>query len=70
MTIWAVLPAYDKEDNICYQVLPYDFKGTVKCHFKFYKGLFTLIPFLLKCRATEESANKLAKKLADRNAFG
>ena len=66
MTIWAVLPAYDNEDNIYYQVLPYNFKGTVKCHFEFYKGLFTLIPFLLKCRLTEESANKLAKKLANR----
>lgn len=63
MTIWAVLPAYDREDNVYYQVLPYDLKGTIKCHFIFYRGLFTLIPFLMKCRLTEEKGNKLAKKL-------
>lgn len=66
MTIWAVLPAYDREDNVYYQVLPYDLKGTIKCHFEFYNGLFTLIPFLMKCRLTKERGNKFAKKLEDR----
>ena len=63
MTIYAVLQSYDKEDKIYYQVLPYNLKGTIECHFKFYDGFRTLIPFLSKCRLTEENANKLAQKL-------
>ena len=35
MTIYAVLPAYDKNDKVYYQVLPYNLKGTIKCHFEF-----------------------------------
>ena len=46
-----------------YQVLPYDLKETIKCHFEFYRGLFSLIPFLMKCRLTEHRANKLQEKL-------
>ena len=63
MTVWAVLKAYGENDKIYYQFLPYDLKGTIKCHFKFYKGLFTLIPFLCRCRLTEESGKELAKKM-------
>ena len=62
-TIYAVLPAYGKNDEIYYQVLPYNLKGTIECHFKFYRGLFSLIPFLLKCRFSEKKANQLKKRL-------
>lgn len=63
ITIYAVLPTYVKNGKVYYQVLPYDLKGTIKCHFKFYRGLFSLIPFLMKCRLTEHKANKLQEKL-------
>lgn len=63
ITIYAVLPTYVKNGKVYYQVLPYDLKGTIKCHFEFYRGLFSLIPFLRKCRLTEHRANKLQEKL-------
>ena len=63
LRIWAVLQAYDKEDKIYYQVLPYNLRGTIKCHFKFYNGFKTLIPFLFKCKLTKERADRLANKL-------
>lgn len=63
ITIYAVLPAYDKNDKMYYQVLPYDLNGTIKCHFEFYRGLLSLIPFLTKCRLTKHRANKLREKL-------
>lgn len=63
MTVYAVLQSYDSQDNICYQVLPYNLKGTIKCHFEFYQGFKSLIPFLCKCRLTEAKARKLADKL-------
>ena len=66
MTIYAVLKAYDKDDSIYYQVLPYNLQGTIKCHFEFYRRFRTLIPFLVKCRLSEKSANKLKKKLESR----
>lgn len=61
--IYAVLPTYVKNGKVYYQVLPYDLKGTIKCHFEFYRGLFSLIPFLMKCRLTKHRANKLQEKL-------
>ena len=66
MTICAVLKAYDKDDSIYYQVLPYNLQGTIKCHFEFYRGFSSLILFLSKCRLSEKSANKLKKKLESR----
>ena len=66
MTIYAVLKAYDKDDSIYYQVLPYNLQGTIKCHFEFYRGFSSLIPFLAKCRLSEKSANKLKNKLESR----
>lgn len=66
VTIYAVLKAYDKDDAIYYQVLPYNLQGTIKCHFEFYRGFRSLIPFLVNCRLSEKSANKLKKKLESR----
>lgn len=67
MTLWAVLPAYDKDNTLYYQVLPYNVKGTILCHFKYQKGLFSLIPFLCKCRLTEKEGKKLACKRMIKN---
>ena len=66
MTIYAVLKSYGKDDSIYYQVLPYKLQGTIKCHFEFYRGFRSLIPFLSKCRLSEKSANKLKNKLESR----
>ena len=64
MTLYAVCKAYVKNDKIEYQVLPYSLWGTILVHFKFEKGLFSLIPFLRTCRLTEKGARKLQKKLS------
>ena len=66
MTIYAVLKSYDKDDFIHYQVLPYNLQGTIKCHFKFYRGFKSLIPLLAKCRLSEKSADKLKMKMESR----
>ena len=66
MTVWGVRPAFDSEDKKYYQVLPYSLSGTIKCHFKFYRGVFSLIPFLVNCRVTETSAHKLANRLTEK----
>ena len=69
MTMYAVLKSYDKDDSIYYQVLPYNLQGTIKCHFEFYGGFKSLIPFLAKCRLSEKSANKLKMKKEKHMAF-
>lgn len=61
MTIYHVMKSYDTDDSIFYQVLPYDLKGTIMCHFKYW-GFSSLIPFLMNCRLTESSARKLQRK--------
>lgn len=64
MRIYAVKKSYDTDDSIFYQVLPYDLKGTILCHFKYLQGFKSLVPFLKDCRLTEQSANRLLKKKA------
>ena len=63
MTIYHVNKSYDTDDSIFYQVLPYDLKEVIICHFKYWRGFSSLIPFLMNCRFTENGANKLKKKL-------
>lgn len=63
MTIWAVQLAYGKNDEKYYQILPYNLRGTIECHFKYYQGILSLIPFLYRCRFKEKSAKKLANRL-------
>lgn len=65
MTVYSILKTYQNND-IYYQVLPYNLKGTIYTHFKFYKGFKTLIPFLIKCRLTKKSCNKIVKKMSTR----
>lgn len=67
MTLYSVMPAYDKNNHLYYQVLPYDVIGTIHNHFKFYNGLFSLIPFLLSCRLSRKRANRVANKLQNRS---
>lgn len=67
MTIYAVSTTYAHNDKVKYQVLPYNLWGTIKVHFKFRKGLFSLVPFLRTCRLTQKSAMKLQKKLSRLN---
>ena len=62
MTIYHVMKSYDTNDSTFYQVMPYDLKGTIMCHFKFWRGFSSLIPFLMNCRLTENGANKLQRK--------
>ena len=66
MTIYAVLKAYLTDGSISYQILPYDLKGTIVCHFRFYKGFRSLVPFLMRCRLTEKSTNRLKAKMEDK----
>lgn len=59
ITVWAIMPAYDTNDNIYYQVLPYNLIGTIKNHFKFNHGLISLIPFLRNCTLSKDKAYKI-----------
>lgn len=64
--LYSVQRAYDRNDNVYYQILPYGIIGTIRYYFKFNKGLFTLILFLKTCRLTERAANKLKKKMEEK----
>ena len=78
MIVYAVLPAYDKNDKIYHQVLPYNLGGTIKLHFSknmlfntkkgyhLISRIIALIKFLSNCRIKESAANAYAKKL-DKN---
>ena len=63
MTVYSVEKCY-VNDEVEYQILPYNLQGTVKVYLKYFKhGLFWLLKFLWTCRLTENSAMKLKKKL-------
>lgn len=63
MTVYAVEKFY-VNDEIEYQILPYDLQGTVKVYLKYFQhGWFWLLKFLWTCRFTEKGAMKLKKKL-------
>ena len=62
MTIYSVKKSYNADDSIFYQVLPYNLKGTILCHFKYLQGFKSFISFLKDCRLTEQSANRLKHK--------
>ena len=68
MTVYAVKTYYNSaNDEIEYQILPYNLRGTVRAYLKYYGhveiGLFYLFKFLAVCRFTEKGAMKLKKKL-------
>ena len=37
MTLWKVHKYYDKNDNVYYDVMPYNLRGYLKCCLKWYK---------------------------------
>lgn len=58
MTLWKVDKYYDKNDNICYRVLPYNLKGHLLCCLKWY-GLKGLKWCYLSKKRAEQKAVKL-----------
>ena len=69
MTVYAVEKFY-VNDEIKYQILPYNLWGTVKMYLKYCKhGLFWLLKFLTICRLTEKSAMKLQKKMSNKSSI-
>lgn len=58
MTLWKVHKYYDIKDNVHYDVMPYDFKGHLKCCWKWYG-----IKGLKWCYLFKKQAENKAKKL-------
>ena len=58
MTLWKVNKHYDKNDNIYYNIMPYNLKGYLKCCWRWYglKGLKW-------CYLFEKQAEHKARKL-------
>lgn len=62
MTIYTVLKNYDNNDNLYYDVSPFNLIGTISCYLKYYS--FTeLLSFLKMSRLSEKQAKKLAEKM-------
>jgi hypothetical protein len=61
-TVYAVLKNYDNNDNLYYDVSPFNLKCTISCYLKYYS--FTeLLSFLKMSRLSEKQAKKLAEKM-------
>lgn len=61
-TVYAVLKNYDNNDNLYYDVSPFNLIGTISCYLKYYS--FTeLLSFLKMNRLSEKQAKKLAEKM-------
>jgi hypothetical protein len=60
MTIYNISKNYDNEGKIYYQVMPYNLKGTIIAHFKYYKGLETLFYFFKHSYLSEKKAKRVA----------
>ncbi len=61
MTLYVVLKNFDADDNLYYEVSPYNLNGTIACYLKYY-SLKELFAFLAKSRLSEKQAKKLAVK--------
>ena len=61
MRIWHVQRLYTSE-GCTYQVLPYDFVGTIKVTLKMKNGIRQMMKFLLNSRFTEAEALALCIK--------
>ena len=62
MTIYIELKHYDNNDNLYYDVSPFNLKGTISCYLNYYS--FTELILLLKMsRLSEKQAKKLAEKM-------
>ena len=62
MTIYVVLKHYDNNDNLYYDVSPFNLAGTISCHLK-YHGFKEIFSFLRMSRLSERHAKKLAEKM-------
>ena len=60
MRIYSVAKVYDYTGNADYIVMPHRLSHVIRFHFKFNKGLRSLIPYLKRCRLTKRGAEKLA----------
>ena len=61
MTIWRVQKIYTS-DRVSYEVLPYDFVGTMKVTLKMKNGIRQLMKFLSESRWTEKAGGELCVK--------
>ena len=61
MTIWHVQKIYIS-DSVSYEVLPYDFWGTMKNILKMKNGIRQMMKFLSDSRLAERAAESLCKK--------
>lgn len=61
MTIWYVQKLHTSE-GCSYEVLPYDFVGTIKVTLKMKNGIRQMMKFLSDSRLTEKAACLLCRK--------
>ena len=64
MTLWKVHKYYDENDNIYYDVMPYNLRGHLKCCWKWY-GLKGLKWCYLFKKQAENKARKLNKHIKE-----
>lgn len=64
MTLWKVDKYYDRNDNIYYDVMPYNLRGYLKCCLKWYgfKGLKWCYLFKKQAERKVEKLNKHIKE--------
>lgn len=64
MTLWKVGKYYDSNDEIYYDVMPYNLRGLLKCCLKWYglKGLKRCYLFKKQAEHKAEKLNKHIKK--------
>lgn len=62
MTLYIVLKHYDNNDNLYYDVSPFNLIGTISYCFK-YHALKDLFLFFKMSRLSERQAKKLAEKM-------
>lgn len=62
MTLYIVLKHYDNNDNLYYDVSPFNLIGTISYYFK-YHALKDLFLFFKMSRLSERQAKKLAEKM-------
>ena len=66
MTLWTVHKYYDRNDNVYYDVMPYNLRGHLSCCLKWYgfKGLKWC--YLFEWQA-ERKVRKLNKQIKENN---
>lgn len=62
MTIYVVLKHYDNNDNLYYNVSPFNLMSTISCYLKYY-NLKELLSLLKMSRLSKRQAKILAEKI-------